>query len=290
MAPEHVVPDPPRYKACIAHQEALSPDSIAVAVKEECAQQYQELRQRVLGFLIASHWLLGEAAERGIGVSGGEVQGRLQVTSGARPADEHADEAQFAIEAEVAAALLRRHLTSGEAPITEAQAIAYYKQNVKRYETPEERNIDIVERIHSEAAARRVKSRLAPGASMSKAAIHESFTRMDPAEIVPNKRAILRAIFAAKPGVLVGPLPLNGMWCFFQVTRIVPAVVQSFASVHAAIAQQLAGERQQRRLAGLVAAWRRKWTARTDCRPGYVVQKCRQYDGPRAPEDPHAFD
>jgi hypothetical protein len=121
-------------------------------------------------------------------------------------------------------------------------------------------------------------------------AIHESFVKMKPAEVPPNKTAILRAIFAAKANTLVGPLPLNGMWCFFQVTHVVPGVVQPLASVQGAIARQLASDRQRRELPRLVAAWRAKWIARTDCRPGYVVQKCRQYRGPKAPEDPLAFD
>jgi foldase protein PrsA len=290
MAPEHVVPDPPRYSACIARQAALSPQSIASVVKQECAQQYQALRERALGFLISSRWLLDEAADRGVAIPAAQVRQRLQAQSGERPAGESAADAKLAAEAELAPTLIRERLTSGQPQITRAQVAAYYKQNIERYETPERRDIDIVERLPSKAAAQRAMSRLTAGPSMAKVAIHESFSKTNPAEVPPNKTAILHAIFMAKPNVLVGPLPLNEQWCFFEVTRVVPPVVQPLASLRDQIARQLAAERQRRALARAVAAWRAKWIARTDCRPGYVVQKCRQYRGAKAPEDATAFD
>src|SRR5690242_15615781 len=78
MAPEHVAPDPPRYAACIAHQEAVSPQSVKAELKEECQRQYQALRQQALDFLISSQWLIGEAASSGQKMSDDEVRARLQ--------------------------------------------------------------------------------------------------------------------------------------------------------------------------------------------------------------------
>jgi len=54
-APKAVVPDPPTYKACIAHLEATAPKPAkgqakptAATLKTQCEQQYTALKQQVL--------------------------------------------------------------------------------------------------------------------------------------------------------------------------------------------------------------------------------------------------
>ncbi len=42
-------------------------------LKSECKQEYKSLQSEVLGFLISSLWVLGEAAVQGITVSKAEV-------------------------------------------------------------------------------------------------------------------------------------------------------------------------------------------------------------------------
>ena len=229
---------------------------------------YQELKRRALGLLISSEWLVGEAKERRLSVSGSTL------TAEARSAE----------------AQLRHLLASQEAPITKAVVAAYYRQHITRYERPEQRDIGIVERIATKAAAQRALERVARAKDMTRVAIPESFVKTNLAEVVPRKRAIIKAIFAGKPHTLIGPLPLNEKWCFFEVTSVVPRDVQSLAQLQAAIARRLAAEQQQRTLTDFIAAWRKKWTARTRCSRGYVVQKCSQYRGVEAAEDATAFD
>jgi foldase protein PrsA len=43
------------------------------------------------------------------------------------------------------------------------------------------------------------------------------------------------------------------------------------------------GVAQQRALAGFLREFTARWTARTSCSAGYVVQECPQFNGPRAP-------
>jgi hypothetical protein len=98
-----------------------------------------------------------------------------------------------------------------------------------------------------------------------------------------------RTIFAAGPHVVVGPRLFIGKWYLLRVTRVVPAVTESLEKVRGVIARHLGDEYTRRTLAASVKAWRQKWISRTDCRPGFVVQKCRQYTGARAAEEPFAF-
>jgi foldase protein PrsA len=75
-----VIPEPPDYTACIAHLQAIEPKptkgqqaKTPAALKAECEQQYQSLKQQTLGFLTSLEWVFDEAKEKGVKVSDGEV-------------------------------------------------------------------------------------------------------------------------------------------------------------------------------------------------------------------------
>jgi foldase protein PrsA len=75
-----VIPQPPDYTACIAHLQAIEPKptkgqqaKTPAALKAECEQQYQALKQQTLGFLTSLEWVFDEAKEKGVKVSDREV-------------------------------------------------------------------------------------------------------------------------------------------------------------------------------------------------------------------------
>lgn len=290
MAPEHVVPDPPRYTACIARQETLGLQSFKAELVQECRRQYQALRQQTLDFLIASNWVLEEAAESGVTAPEQAVERHLKETGPPASAGGGTlEDARLRIRVQLAEAALSRLLMAHEPELTRAQVARYYRRNLRRFERPERRYIDIVERLDSEAAARKVIAEGARGRSFSTMALHESLDRQSITEVVAEKKAIVTAIFAAPLHALIGPMRLNGQYAVFEVTHIIPAVRQPLAQVQSAIEQRLLGAAQRRALSRFIPAWRSKWIARTDCQPGYVVQKCRQYRGAKAAEEPLAF-
>jgi foldase protein PrsA len=82
-----VVPEPPAYTSCIAHLEATSAKPAKGQAKPtegdlkgECEQQHKSLQQATLGFLISSAWIVGEAENLGVRVTGNEVQKELEAT------------------------------------------------------------------------------------------------------------------------------------------------------------------------------------------------------------------
>ena len=84
-AAKPVVPDPPNYTACIAHPKrprrnppkARKPPTEA-QLKSQCEQQYKSLQQEVLGFLISSNWVIGEAKSLGVKVTDKEVKKQFE--------------------------------------------------------------------------------------------------------------------------------------------------------------------------------------------------------------------
>jgi hypothetical protein len=262
IATEHLVPDPPRYTKCIAHQKALAPESVSFELESECRRQYRALRRQALDFLISSSWLTGEAEDRGLGVF-----------NRAGPAERK----------------IRRLLENGERQITATQIADYYRRNLKRFERREGRFFIIAEQLKSVQLARRVKREALRGKPLPQPVFHQYLVRPSPTD-TETKRPIVKAIFAAKLHVLSGPMPLSGHYSLFKLTRIVPTTVQPFAHVRRRIANELANLQRRRTLAGFIATWRSKWIAKTDCSAGYVVQKCSQYRGQKTPENPLTLD
>lgn len=295
MAPQHVAPVPPEYSACVAHAKKTAPQSTAAQLREECRDEYREVAQKVLDLLISSRWLAGEAAEQGAKVSPGEVAERFEEKRRSYSTAGEFDESIKAIahtsadvrlelEAELAREKLLGKLAADEPTIATATVAAYYRSHARRYHIPEERYFDIGENFPSAAFARKVMREANAGRRLPSLA--EKLPRKPYTDYNGEKRTIYEAIFNAKPNVITGPINLNGLYFVIDVTRIAPSYVQQLPQVRGAIAKQLAAEQHKRALAAFVAAWRSKWTARTDCAPAYVVPGCRQYAGTKPPEEP----
>ena len=75
------MPEPPNYTTCIAHlaKTASSRPKARAApttkqLKSECEQQYKSLQTEVLGFLISSQWVIGEASALNVNLSDAQVK------------------------------------------------------------------------------------------------------------------------------------------------------------------------------------------------------------------------
>jgi parvulin-like peptidyl-prolyl isomerase len=250
----------------------------------------------VTAFLISTAWLRGEAAEQGLGISPGLVEahvkekiassypgGEQEFHEYLRASKQTEADVKLSVERGLIAGAIEQRLAGAEAKITAAQVAAYYNQHKARFAVPEARTLQITNR-KSTAQGEQIKREVAAGKSF--AGMSQSAVIDRPAKIGDNgpnikdgleKKALELAIFAARPGVLAGPVRFRVDYYVFEVRKIVPATYQPLRSVQASISQQLTSERRQASLARFVKAWRAKWTARTDCSAGYVISKCRQY-------------
>jgi PPIC-type PPIASE domain len=233
---------------------------------------YRDLKRQALAFLIETDWLIGEASDRSAGGPSHALLDRELQTA-----------------KELAATKIRMRLEATAPKVTAAEIELYYKQHIKEFAQREQRRFYIEEDLTSRDAALRRKRELERGsAGMTKGAatLYESLPRpADMRRASPNAKAI----FSARRGEIVGPSLEKQVYYLMQVTRISPAHTQTLAEVRDTIKGGLETAHWQQALARFARTWRRKWTSRTNCTHGYVVQKCRQYRGVRAPEDPTAF-
>lgn len=291
-----------RVGAATISREAIDHYALALAgghVPADAAKQ-RALREQALNALISSQWLVGEAAEQHLRLSSRELERQFDAKRNASFPGGQAEFREFLkqtgqtvanlmleAKAELVASRLRQMLTSNEPPVAHAQVVAYYNAHRPLFVLPERRQLEATNRKH-EAEADALKQEVMSGKRSFASVAPLRDTTERPKKLLADDK-LEQAIYSAKLNVLVGPVKQRVDYYLLEVTQIIAPRQQSLAEVEGSIAKQLAAEQQKARLAAFISAWRSRWIARTDCSPGYVVQKCRQYAGVRAPEGPVAF-
>jgi parvulin-like peptidyl-prolyl isomerase len=300
-----VIPDPPKYKACIAHLEATAPKPAkgqskptAAQLKSQCEQQYTALRQEVLGFLISSAWVIGEAESVGVKVSDAEVKKEFQKirdrqfpqaaefkkflqTSGQTVSD-----LLLRVKLNMLSTKIQKKVAKEHAP-NKADIKKYYEQHKSTYGTPEKRDFRII-LTKTEAEANEAKQEIESGASFASVAESKS---TDPSKVRGGQltgvaegreaKALDEAVFSAKKGVLGGPVKTPFGYYLYEVNGIHAGSQQTLAQAEAQIKQQLDTQNQQEALRNFIKEFRKKWEAKTECASGYVVQNCHNYKQPK---------
>jgi hypothetical protein len=270
------------------------------------AARRRRAQQQALEQLISWQWLIGEAVARGVAPSAQELQRRLNdQRQSSFPGGEAELEAflhatgqtvadlRLEAEAAVAAAKLGEMISSEAPKATASQIAAYYQAHRQSFLVPERREVLITNR-KTNAEAEQVVRELRMGKSPTR--LLQLELRELPSNPAAGSRPKLEnAMRAAVSGAITGPVKQLALgtvsdYFVFEVRKVRPATRRTLAQVRGALGEQLDREARQRALAAFVGAWRQKWIAKTDCQPGYVVQKCRQYSGPIAPEDPLRLD
>ena len=283
LAPEHFVPDPPHYAVCARRLAALAfTEANGLAMREECKRQYQSLKGQALFVLITARWLIDEAANRGLSASKPEIATQMQKASLAGSREER----ELQSSARLAAIKIRQAVLDEQAATTPTQVLAYYQRHIRQFAHAERRAIAIVENLPSFAAAAHLRRKLRPGGHLAERSLQEVVTGVGHVSSNTKNAVALRAIGEARPGALSQPVKLNGLWAIFEVTRIMPSYTSPFAQVKRELTVHLAHKLQEAVIAQLANVWRAKWTARTDCAAGYVIEVCRQYKGTVRPYNP----
>ncbi len=304
-----VIPDPPKYTACIAHEKSVAPKPAKgqaapteATLKSQCEQQYKSLQQEVLGFLVSSEWVLGEANSLGVKISDAEVKKQFEkiksqqfpkaaefekflATSGQSVSD-----LLLRVKLNLLSSKIQQKIAKGKGTVTKAEIAKYYKENPSRFGTPEKRNLLII-LTKTEAQAKKAKQEVASGKSFASVAKKSSIdpTSKSNGGKLPGvvkgqeEKALDEAIFAAKQNVLGGPVKTPFGYYVFEVQTITPGSQQTLKQAEASIKPQLTATQQQTALTKFVKNFKKKWKAKTDCRSGYVVADCKQYKAPKTP-------
>lgn len=308
-----VVPDPPSYSNCVAHLKAIEPKpakgqkpKTEAQLKTQCEQQYKALQQTTLGFLISADWVIGQAEEQGVKLSDKEVAKKFnQLKKQQFPKEAEFKKFLATTGQSVSDLLLRVKLSmlttkiqekitkEAKKNVSESAVQKYYNEHKSTYGKPESRDIRIV-LTKAEAAAKQAKSEIESGKSFASVAKSKSIdptSKSTGGEIKgvvkgQEQKALSEAVFAAKTGKLGGPVKTPFGYYVYEVKAVHPASQQSLSQVKSTVKSQLAATQQQTALTKFVKEFEARWKNRTECRSGYVMQRCKEYKAPKTTATP----
>ncbi|MHB8235751.1 MAG: SurA N-terminal domain-containing protein, partial [Solirubrobacteraceae bacterium] len=181
------IPVPPKYTACIAAAKAAAKPAkgqtppTEAALKSQCEQQYKSLHQEVLGFLISSNWVIGEAKSLGVKLSDQEVKKQFEKiktqqfpkaaefekflkTSGQSVSD-----LLLRVKLNLLSQKIQQKIVKQKSKVSQADIAKYYKENPKRFGVAEKRNVLII-LTKTEDQAKKAKQEIESGKSFESVA------------------------------------------------------------------------------------------------------------------------
>jgi foldase protein PrsA len=300
------IPDPPKYTQCIARLKAQSKATKGQAppteaqLKSQCEQQYKTLQQEVLGFLISSTWVLGEANSLGVKLSDKEVKKQFEKIKSQqfpkaaefekflKTSGQTVSDLLLRVKLNLLSSKIQQKIVKQKSKVTHAQIEKYFKNNPKRFGVAEKRNLLII-LTKTEAQAKKAKQEVESGKSFASVAKRVSIdpTSKSNGGKLPGvvkgqeEKALDAAVFSAKKGVLSGPVQTPFGYYVFEVQTITPGSQQTLKQAEASIKSQLTATQQQSALSKFVKDFKKKWMAKTECRAGYMVADCKGYKAPK---------
>ncbi|MBA2637349.1 MAG: peptidyl-prolyl cis-trans isomerase [Solirubrobacterales bacterium] len=293
---------PPQFATCVAAKRKAAPRPARGQpaqtddqLRTECEREYNSLRDAVLDFLIAARWVEGEAADQGVRVSDRDVQRAVdQVRRTSFPSQREFDnylrqsgltiqDVRYQTRVEQLQNKLVEKITRGSNEITDAQIQRYYDRNRNRLRQPERRDVDV---ILTRTEARASQARQAIDGGLGFRAAVRRFSQDDTTKQQNGRLPALTrdggqlekrledAVFAARRGVVSGPVRTQFGFYVFRVAQTTPATTQSLRQARSGIRQVLAQQNQERAVQRFIEAYRDKWSDETNCREGFVVGSC----------------
>jgi foldase protein PrsA len=302
-----VIPEPPDFKQCIKHLEeeesklaAKGKKRTSKELKSQCEQQYKTLRTEVVGFLLSSNWVLGEGSSLGVKLSDKEVKKQFtKIKEQQFPKAEEFEKFLATSGQTVSDLLLRvklnlisqkiqQKIAKQNPKVTHADVEKYYKENSSRFGTPEKRDVRIV-LTKDQGTAEKAKKEIESGKSFASVAKQRS---IDPASKTnggllkgiikgEEEKSLDEAIFAAKLHALNGPVKTPFGYYVLDVENATAGSQTPLKTVESSVKQQLIATKRQKALTDFVKNFRKKWTAKTECRSEYVVPDCKEYKAPK---------
>jgi parvulin-like peptidyl-prolyl isomerase len=268
------------------------------------SKKAEELHKASIEELLSKTWIFGEAEELGIEVTQKEVESELEKVKKESFKTEKAfqeflkeqdlteEEVNQLIELRIIQPKIQEKVSKEAPPVTEAEAEAKYKEEeATTYTKKPTRDVRVVvnenkkeveeaqkalEADNSEASWKKVTKKYSPtteaNAGLQKEISEEFLTE-------PLKKDI----FSAKPGELIGPVKQEKNYLLLEVVKLHPESVQPFSEVKTTITTTLTQEREQKYFNEWVTGFQSKWTSRTHCASGFVIENCANYKGSGRP-------
>jgi foldase protein PrsA len=253
-----------------------------------------EVRDQVVGQLVNSAWIEGEAEDRGVSVDDAAV--RRDFERQKRLSFRHESEFERYLESsgqtnqdilervrlDLLTTRIRDQVTGGEEKVAQQQIADYYERNRESFRQREQRDLRVVvaPTRAKAAAARAALGRGVPWGTVVRRHSIDRASRSDGGMLhavtrAEQDRRLGDAVFEARQRVLSGPVKARDGYYVFEVTRVFRPRQQSLEEARPAIERLLVSERRREQLDAFTEQFRTKWRSRTECREGYVTPDCK---------------
>jgi foldase protein PrsA len=269
---------------------------------EPGSDKFEELKEGALGELLDQVWIQGQAAEMDIDVTDKQVEEELATIKKQNFGTENAyekflEESKFTqedVDTRVRLQLLSTQIqekVNGEAPKPSSEEIQAYfdAEKESQFTTAESRDVRLIinkdeskveaakkelEADNSEESWKKVAAKYSTDpTSKSKGGLQEGITE----EFLQGP--LKTAVFESATGELVGPVKFQTNYVLVEVVKLNSAKEQKLPEVKAQIESTLGQEIQQEFFSEFVSDFTTKWTQRTFCAEGYLIEKCSNYKG-----------
>jgi peptidyl-prolyl cis-trans isomerase C len=288
-----------------AFAQQVSAEKLKKAPKSG-SKKFGEIKEKTLGELLDQIWLRGQADELGLTVTDKQVEDELASikkqnfpTAGAYK--KFLKESKFTqedVDDRVRLQILVTQIqeaVNAKTPKPSQDAIeAYYNaEKDAQFTTKESRDVRLIlneDKGEVEAAKKALEKDNSPAnwkkvakkyssdpTSASKGGLQEGITE----EFLQGP--LKTAIFDSPTGELTGPIKFQKNYVVVEVVKLTPGKVQTLAEAKAQIESTLAQEIQQEYFSEFVADYTERWTSRTVCADGYVIEKCSNFKGDGRP-------
>lgn len=305
-----VVPDPPDYKNCIATLRKTVPKPAKgrpkvtdASLKTSCSGQYGQLKEQTMNFLIQAQWVQKEADEQKVTVSDAEVQKQFNqqkkqsfptakgFQSFLRSSGMTLADILFRVKIDTLSTKITDKVNKQAPKVNDAAVTRYYTTHPRQFTQPEQRDIRIV-LTRTRAKAEQAKKALGAGGAAKFATVVKKFSVDQQSKkkggLLPGvvrgdqDRGLDQAAFTAPKDKVLGPVKGSFGFYVFEVTKIVPGKKQPLnATTRGTIRQQLIAQGQQKVFKTFVTSFKKKWTAKTDCRKAFEISSCK--NAPKKP-------
>jgi parvulin-like peptidyl-prolyl isomerase len=303
-----VVNDAPAGLSPISQQQfnrALDQTAARSGVKElpkPGSSQYEQLKQGAMNDLLDSVWIQGEAADMGVTATADEVSSLLRQTikqnfRNQAEFEKFRKQSRFSqqdirtrIRLQLLSNKIQQKVLSGVPPVTGSQVQDYYNEAKSQFQQPATRDVRLVlnkdkakveqakaalEKDSSDASWKKVAAQFSTDASSkSNGGLRSNLTQGLLEQPLDND------VFSAAQGQLSGPVHTTLGYYVFEVEKITPARTLPLSrSTESQIRSQLTQQAQQNAFTTFVNNFDSKWTVRTFCASGYVIDRCNNFAG-----------
>lgn len=268
-----------------------------IKVPSPDSPQYATIRDTALSNLITTRWIAGEAEDRGISVSDTEIDNYIkqqfgdQFEQAAKQAGFTQDQARQQVEFILLGQELQKEVVGTGTPSVPQDLVQrFYDANRAQFTQPETRDVreivnkdqakveeakSILEQDDSPASWKKVAAKFSTDkATKSNGGLRKAVAQGQ------SEPALDEQIFSAPTGVLVGPFKGQAGFFVIEVDKVTPESVTPLSKIESQIKQQLAQGLQQEVATRAQQSITDKWTSRTFCAEGYVVQQCSNFTPP----------